>query len=127
MRMVLGTVAPDVPAVVASSPTDIRNVVSGTDLANVIHAYTQSVRWGYICAIPVAGLAAACGCFIKNRPLGPPKQPKTAEDAEKGKLPEKEGHLEGQLRTSTADGPTRKDSQGTLDTMAEPSSDARKA
>lgn len=106
------------PTVVASSPTDIRSVVSGIDLANVVHAYTQSVRWGYICAIPVAGVATTCAIFIKNRPLGPPKQPKTAGDSEKGKLPAQE--TEDISTTSAAGGAERKDSQGSLEMMAKP-------
>lgn len=83
MLIVAPTVAPGVPAVVASSPTEIRGIVAGEDLANVVHAYTHSVRWTYICGVPVAGIALICALCIKNRPLGPPKKSKNVDDPEK--------------------------------------------
>jgi MFS family permease len=61
--------APGVDAKVASSPTDIRTIVSGDQLQAVIHAYTDSLRWAYITIVPLAGYALICAIFIKNRPL----------------------------------------------------------
>jgi hypothetical protein len=101
------TDAPAAPSVVASSPTIIRDVVSGDDLANVVHAYSQSVRWTYVCAIPVAILAVVCALFVKNRPLGPPKKPKSAEDPEKGQTASK-------AVPSSSQQPVRHDSQSTV-------------
>lgn len=107
--------APNVPAVVANSPTDIRNVVSGQDLANVVHAYTQSVRLTYICAVPVAGVAVICALFIKNRPLGPPKKAKDATaDPEKAHAASTSGtSVESPSRKSSHNGRAveRNDSQ----------------
>ncbi|KAK9899939.1 MFS general substrate transporter [Cystobasidium minutum MCA 4210] len=110
--------APGVPTVVASSPTEIRGVVSGEALANVVHAYTQSVRWTYICGVPVAGIALICGLLIKNRPLGPPKKPKNVEDPEKAQSEKTDGTEAGALsKRSSSEGTHvgRKDSQATID------------
>ena len=84
-------------------------------MANVIHAYSQSVRWGYICAIPVAGIATVCALFIKNRPLGPPKKPKNVEDSEKADTSVDVDALSRKSNESRAI--ARKDSDGSVDDM----------
>ena len=88
-RLLVSADAPNVNSIVASSPTVIRNFVSGQDLQNVITAYDQSLKSVFITCVPIAGFAAICALFIKNRPLlggqraAPKGEGAASEDMEK--------------------------------------------
>lgn len=71
--------APGVNSIVASSPTTIRQFVTGDQLAGVLKAYDQSREWAYITLVPVAGVALIFGIFVKDKPLVTPGAPPKAK------------------------------------------------
>lgn len=73
--------APNVGNIAAQAPTSIRQYVSGTDLANVMLAYTQSLKYAYIIGVPVGAIAGIAAIFITDRNIA--LQPKSKDAAKK--------------------------------------------
>jgi EmrB/QacA subfamily drug resistance transporter len=106
LRSDLAKFAPGVDSIVASSPTVIRQYVSGEQLQGVLTAYDESLKWTYITIVPVAGIAVISALFVKSRSLKPPQKLGASVDPEKGVA-----ESAGSEKTAPAEG-TAKDGLG---------------